>query len=160
MQVEKKAVVLSEVHIVFQFRYADFRDVVLMTVGSFGAIVHGALYILSNVVLGLQMDAFLEYDKGNRYLWMFTDVWERYGVTIHDLWENKSMIEYVVVLGVLFVNDLLIPGFSLSSSFPFVRGEVLPATFSPPHLIVFSTLLCILSSSSSLPPRLSSSHLS
>ena len=29
------------------------------------------------------------------------------------------------------------------SSFPFVRGEVLPATFSPPHLIVFSTLLCL-----------------
>ena len=49
---------------------------------------------------------------------------------------------------------------SLSSSFPFVRGEVLPATFSPPHLIVFSTLLCLLSSSSSLPPRLPSSHLS
>ena len=46
------------------------------------------------------------------------------------------------------------------SSFPFVRGEVLPATFSPPHLIVFSTLLCLLSSSSSLPPLLSSSHLS
>ena len=49
---------------------------------------------------------------------------------------------------------------SLSSSFPFVRGEVLPATFSPPHLIVFSTLLCLLSSSSSLPPLLPSSHLS
>ena len=32
---------------------------------------------------------------------------------------------------------------TLSSSFPFVRGEVLPATFSPPHLIVFSTLLMI-----------------
>ena len=41
---------------------------------------------------------------------------------------------------------------SLSSSFPFVRGEVLPTTFSPPHLIVVSTLLCHLSSSSSLPP--------
>ena len=26
---------------------------------------------------------------------------------------------------------------SLSSSFPFVRGEVLPASFSPPHLLVF-----------------------
>ncbi len=26
-------------------------------------------------------------------------------------------------------------GTSLSSSFPFVRGEVLPATFSPPHMI-------------------------
>ena len=26
----------------------------------------------------------------------------------------------------------------LSSSFPFVRGEVLPATFSSPHLIVFA----------------------
>ena len=49
---------------------------------------------------------------------------------------------------------------SLSFSFPFVRGEVLPATFSPPHLIVFSTLLCLLSSSSSLPPLLPSSHLS
>ena len=32
---------------------------------------------------------------------------------------------------------------SLSSSFLFVRGEVLPATFSPPHLIFFSTLLCL-----------------
>ena len=37
---------------------------------------------------------------------------------------------------------------------------MLPATFSPPHLIVFSTLLCLLFSSSSLPPLLSSSHLS
>ena len=52
-------------------------------------------------------------------------------------------------------------GVSLSSSFfPFIRGEVLPATFSPPHLLFFSTLLCLLSSSSSLPPLLSSSHLS
>ena len=40
---------------------------------------------------------------------------------------------------------------SLSSSFPFVRGVVLPATSSPSHPIVFSTLLCLLSSSSSLP---------
>ena len=40
---------------------------------------------------------------------------------------------------------------------------MLPATFSPPHLIVFSTLLRLLSSSSSLPPLLpssQSSHLS
>ena len=44
--------------------------------------------------------------------------------------------------------------------FPFVRGEVLPATSSPPHMIVFSTLLCLVSSSSSLPPLLPSSHLS
>ena len=44
--------------------------------------------------------------------------------------------------------------------FLFVGGEVLPATFSPPHLIVISTLLCLLSSSSSLPPLLPSSHLS
>ena len=37
--------------------------------------------------------------------------------------------------------------------FPFVRGEVMPATCSLPHLLVFSTLLCIVSSSSSsLPP--------
>ena len=40
--------------------------------------------------------------------------------------------------------------------FPFVRGEVLPATSAPPHLIVFSTLPCLLSSSSSLPPLLPS----
>ena len=32
--------------------------------------------------------------------------------------------------------------------FPFIRGDVLPATLSPPHLLVFSTLLCLLSSSS------------
>ena len=44
--------------------------------------------------------------------------------------------------------------------FSFVRGEVRPATSSPPHLIVVSTLLCLLSSSSSLPPLLPSSHLS
>ena len=31
---------------------------------------------------------------------------------------------------------------------------MLPATSSPPHPIVFSTLLCLLSSSSSLPPPL------
>ena len=43
--------------------------------------------------------------------------------------------------------------------FPFIRGEVLPATFSPPNMLFFSTLLCLLSSSSSLPPLLSS-HLS
>ena len=49
---------------------------------------------------------------------------------------------------------------SLSSSFSLYQGEVLPATFSPPHLLFFSTLLCFLSSSSSLPPLLSSSHLS
>ena len=42
----------------------------------------------------------------------------------------------------------------------FVRGRVLSATSSPPHLIVFSTLPCLLSSSSSLPPLLSSSHIS
>ena len=48
----------------------------------------------------------------------------------------------------------------LSSSFSLYQGEVLPATFSPPHLLFFSTLLCLLSSSSSLPPLLSSSHLS
>ena len=44
--------------------------------------------------------------------------------------------------------------------FPFVRGEVMPATFSLPHLLVFSILLCLVSSSSSLPPLLPSSHLS
>ena len=44
--------------------------------------------------------------------------------------------------------------------FPFVMGEVPPTTSSSPHLIVFSTLLCLLSSFSSLPSLLPSSHLS
>ena len=43
--------------------------------------------------------------------------------------------------------------------FPFVRGEVLPTTSSPPHLIVFSTLLCLMSYFYSLPPLLPSSSL-
>ena len=49
---------------------------------------------------------------------------------------------------------------SLSSFFPFVRGEVVPTTSSPPHLIVFSTLLCLLSSFYSIPPFLPSPQLS
>ena len=44
--------------------------------------------------------------------------------------------------------------------FPFVRGEVLPTTSSPPHLIVFSILLCLLSSFYSRSPLLPSAHLS
>ncbi|KAK2184056.1 hypothetical protein NP493_285g02000 [Ridgeia piscesae] len=80
------------------FRYADCRDILLMIVGTVGAILHGAFYILSNVVLGLQMDAFLIYEKGNRYLLDFPDVWKRYDVTIHDLWENKSMIDLIGVM--------------------------------------------------------------
>ena len=48
----------------------------------------------------------------------------------------------------------------LSFSFPFVRDRVLSATSPPPHLIVFSTLPCLLSSSSNLPPLLPPSHLS
>ena len=43
--------------------------------------------------------------------------------------------------------------------FPFVRGEVLPATSSPLHMIVFSTLFFLLSSSSNLPPLMTSSHI-
>ena len=56
---------------------------------------------------------------------------------------------------------------SLSLSFPFVKGEVLPAIFSPHHLIVFSTLLSLVFffQSSSSPAFLTSllteySHLS
>ena len=49
---------------------------------------------------------------------------------------------------------------ALSFSFPFIRGRVLSATSSPPHLMVFSTLPCFLPSSSTLPPLLPSSHLS
>ena len=36
--------------------------------------------------------------------------------------------------------------------FLLIRGEVLPATFSPPHLLVFPTLLCLLTSSSCMSP--------
>ena len=42
--------------------------------------------------------------------------------------------------------------------FPFVRGEVLPATSSPHHLIVFSTLLCLFKSCLLLPVFLLSCH--
>ena len=50
---------------------------------------------------------------------------------------------------------------SLFLRFPlFPKGEVLPDTFSPPHLLVLSTIPCLMSSSSSLPPLLPSSHLS
>ena len=68
---------------------------------------------------------------------IFFNIWK----TVHDNNHENGVYTYV-------------------SSFPFVRGEVLPATFSPHHLIVFSTLLCLLSSSSRRPPLLSSSHLS
>ena len=65
----------------------------------------------------------------------------------------------VIVLEIFRQVAPLVP--SRTFSLPlFLRGEVLPATSSPPHLIVFSTLLCLLSSSSSLPPLLPSSHLS
>ena len=40
-----------------------------------------------------------------------------------------------------------------------VRGEVLPATSLLPHRRVFSILVCLLPSSSSLPPLLSSSQI-
>ena len=48
----------------------------------------------------------------------------------------------------IFINISLFLFFTLSG----VRWQVLPETFSPPHLLVFSTLLCLLSSSS-LPPQ-------
>ncbi len=46
------------------------------------------------------------------------------------------------------------------SLFLFSLCRVLSATSSPPHQIVFSILPCLVSSSSSLPPLLPSSHLS
>ena len=86
----------------------------------------------------------------------------------HQLWAfspsfSRHLVTYITS------NDVRCRNFVSTSSicniltlplFPFVRGEVLPATLSPPHLLVFSTLLCLLSSSSSLPPLLPSSHLS
>ena len=64
--------------------------------------------------------------------------------------------QYIHVISsfLIFFNFLSLP------LFPFVRGEVPTSTSSLPHLIVFSTVLCLLSSSSSLPPLLSSSLLS
>ena len=73
---------------------------------------------------------------------------------------NMSTINlYIKIRAKCYVPELLYVILSLPL-FPFVKGEVLPATFSPPHLVIFSTLLCHLSSSSSLPPLLPSSHLS
>ena len=67
--------------------------------------------------------------------------------------------QHIINITFLFLHEI-IEFISLSSSFPFVRGEVLPANFPPPHLLVFSTLLCLLSSLDVLPPLLPSSHLS
>ena len=72
---------------------------------------------------------------------------------------DHDCIEKLTPSGEHCFNETEAPSLSLPL-FPFIRGEVLPATFSPPHLLFFSTLLCLLSSSSSLPPLLSSSHLS
>ena len=72
--------------------------------------------------------------------------------------EFKTHLLYSDTCG-MFSGDRIHRDISLSSSFPFVSGEVLPATVSPLHLIVFSTLLCLLSFTSGLPPLLPSSHL-
>ena len=81
-------------------------------------------------------------------------VFENY---VADIEVDGKQVSFVWILH--SVINVLSSSVSLSLPlFPFVRGEVLPATVSPPHLIVFSTLS--LFSSSSLPPLLPSSHLS
>ena len=78
---------------------------------------------------------------------IFFNIWK----TVHDNNHDNCVYTYVSR-----VKDYIY----ISSPFPFVGGDVLPATFSPPHLIIFSTLLCLFSSYSNIPPLLSSSHLS
>ena len=82
---------------------------------------------------------------------------------IMKIWTCQNMKSWIVMAAkrTVFRTELII--FSFLSLFLFslyIRGDVLPATCSPPHLIVFSTLLCLLSSSPSLPPLPPSSHLS
>ena len=62
------------------------------------------------------------------------------------------------VLRIFFIETIF--ALSLSSSFPFVKGQVLPATSSPPHLIVFSILLPSSCNSAALFGSLSSAILS
>ena len=82
-------------------------------------------------------------------------VFENY---VADIEVDGKQVRFVWILH--SVINVLSSSVSLSLPlFPFVRGEVLPATVSPPHLIVFSTLN-LFSSSSSLPPLLPSPHLS
>ena len=70
---------------------------------------------------------------------------------------NKKNSSISRKLGIIIIMKMVSTQYYVSS-FPFVRGNVLPATFLPPHLIVFSTLICLLSSSSNIPPLLSCSH--
>ena len=81
------------------------------------------------------------------------------------LWPVPALLFFLCYLEKLVgnvINDSVYHalGLSLSFSFPFVMDRLLSATSPPPHLIVFSTLPCLLSSSSSLPPLLPSPHLS
>ena len=79
---------------------------------------------------------------------------ECHGLDMLPHWQRSLLKIFLIVNAAEHYSFLSLP------LFPFVRGEVMPATFSLPHLLVFSTLLCLVSSSSSLPPLLPSSHLS
>ena len=64
-----------------------------------------------------------------------------YSVYITALMCNVIMLTYVAF--VVEINSIQFNSTLSLPLFPFLRGEVLPATSSPPHLIVYSTLLCL-----------------
>ena len=94
---------------------------------------------------------------------IFATIWRicREYIFLHSHGNSQQCETSVTECGLTTQDTLRWRGSNLSLPlFPFIRGEVLPETFSPPHLLFFSTILCLLSSSSSLPPLMSSSHLS
>ena len=78
---------------------------------------------------------------------------------VSTYWYAQGSYNYLSFLFPKTVEKLMLSAILSLPLFLFVRGEVLPATSSLPHLTVFSTVLCLLSSSS-LPPLLPSSHIS
>ena len=64
---------------------------------------------------------------------------------------------FTILFEILTVENV---GLSLFLFFPLSGVRCCLQLFAPPHLLALSTLLCLLSSCSSLPPLLPSSHLS
>ncbi|CAD5117623.1 DgyrCDS6378 [Dimorphilus gyrociliatus] len=87
------AVPMSEV-----FRYADSRDIFFMILGGVAAAIHGALYVLVTVLLGLQMDTFINYDRSEWYLNAYNDSItsesRKLGVNLTKamIYQNRSLI--------------------------------------------------------------------
>ena len=79
----------------FQFRFADFWDYVLMFVGTAAAMCHGTVYVASNLVLGNQIDVFVDYQKASDYINQFINELYRHHISMEDVWRNKSLLEWV-----------------------------------------------------------------